>query len=223
MADAYAADVEDGPYNAHYERPNTIALLGDVAGRHVLELGCGSGPLTAWLVDHGATVSALDVSPEMLRLAADRVGRAASLRVADAAHPLPFLANSFDLVVGSLVLHYIEAWEPVLREVRRVLRPSGTAVFSTHHPTMDWLAPPPEDDFPTTSVTEVWEKGTGEFEVTFWRRPLTAMTDAIATAGFVVERLVEPEPAPDLAESHPGAYATLRASPRFLFFRLEPR
>ncbi|MFA5884036.1 MAG: class I SAM-dependent methyltransferase [Acidimicrobiia bacterium] len=57
-----------------------VSLLGDVAGCRVLEIGCGAGPLTAWLVDHGATVTAMDVSPEMLRLAQQRVGGSADFR-----------------------------------------------------------------------------------------------------------------------------------------------
>lgn len=53
MAAAYAEDSAGNAYNAHYERPATIALLGEVTARRVLEVGCGAGPLTAWLVDQG--------------------------------------------------------------------------------------------------------------------------------------------------------------------------
>ena len=52
--------------NSYYQRPATIALLGDVYGKQVLEVGCGSGPVTESLVDHGATVVACDVSAAML-------------------------------------------------------------------------------------------------------------------------------------------------------------
>ena len=52
--------------NSYYERPATIELLGSVYGKRVLEVGCGSGPLTEWLVDHGAAVVACDVSATML-------------------------------------------------------------------------------------------------------------------------------------------------------------
>ena len=54
MAAEYAADNAVSPYNAFYERPATMALLGKVAGLRVLEVGCGSGILTTWLVDQGA-------------------------------------------------------------------------------------------------------------------------------------------------------------------------
>ena len=71
-------------------------------------------------------------------------------------------------------------------------------------------------------MTETWHKGSGQFEVSFWRRPLTAMCEAIAAAGFVIERLVEPAPQPELARRDPAAYLAISTQPRFLFFRLQP-
>ncbi len=221
MAAAYAADGAESAYNAYYERPATVALIGEVAGRRVLEVGCGAGPLTEWLTENGAVVTAMDVSPRMLRFAEDRVGGRAAFVLADLHQPLCFAnTGGFDLVVASLVLHYVRDWEPVLREFRRVLTPDGVVVFSTHHPSMDWRLHSPDDYFAVKQVTEIWSKGSGNFEVTFWRRPLTAMTEAIASTGFVIERLVEPDPSPELEDRDPDAYEVMRTTPSFLFFRL---
>jgi SAM-dependent methyltransferase len=160
----------------------------------------------------------------MLERAKERVGGRATFRLADLSQPLAFAPDdSFDLVVASLVLHYIRDWEPVLTELRRVLKPDGAVVFSTHHPTLDWQGHSPDDYFALKQVTEVWTKGAREFEVTFWRRPLTAMTAAIASAGFVIERLTEPEALPELRDRDPRAWEMIRRAPRFLFFRLVPR
>ena len=74
--------------------------------------------------------------------------------------------------------------------------------------------------FAIKQVTERWHKGSGEFDVTFYRRPLTAMTHAICSSGFVIEQLVEPEPVPELRDRDPAAYEQIRTKPRFLFFRL---
>ncbi len=220
MAVDYAADNAESPYNAYYERPATISMLGDVTGRRVLEVGCGSGILTAWLVEQGASVTAFDVSEQMVALARNSVGGRARLLVADLGQPLVFAADrSFDLVVASLVLHYVEDWQRVFRELHRVLVPAGVVVFSTHHPTMDWEHSP-DDYFATKQVTERWHKGSREFAVTFYRRPLTAMTRAISSSGFVIEQLVEPEPIPELRERNPAAYERIRTTPRYLFFRL---
>jgi SAM-dependent methyltransferase len=223
MAEAYAADNLDSPFNAYYERPATQSLLGDVMGKRALEVGCGAGPLTEWLLDRGAVVTAMDISPAMVSLAQARVGNRARIRVGNLAEPLAFAADGdFDLVVASLVLHYLEDWETPLRELRRVLIPDGALVFSTHHPTMDAQIHSPDDYFATKQVTEVWTKGTGSFEVTFWRRPLTAMTESIHAAGFLIERLVEPMPRAELARRDPDSYKRVTTQPRFIFFRLKP-
>jgi len=221
FATEYAAKNETGPFNAYYERPAMIALLGDVAGLRVLEPGCGAGPLTRWLVDHGAIVKAFDASHAMVELARSRVGDRADFFVADLAEPLSFAPDGgFDLVVASLVLHYVEHWVPVLQEFRRVLAPGGSVVFSTHHPTQDATVFSPDDYFAIKLVTERWGYGPG-FDVTFWRRPLTAMTGAIAEAGFVISRLVEPEPVPELADVDPELFHRFKTQPQFLFFRLQ--
>lgn len=140
--------------------------------------------------------------------------------VADLGQPLSFAADhSFDLVVASLVLHYVKDWQHVFREFHRVLAPAGVVVFSTHHPSMDW-AHSPDDYFAIKQVTERWHKGSADFDVTFYRRPLTAMTHAIAAGGFVIEQLVEPIASPELHNRDPAVYEQIRTKPRYLFFRL---
>jgi ubiquinone/menaquinone biosynthesis C-methylase UbiE len=224
MGTAYRTTSDEGPFNAYYERPATIALIGEVTGKRVLEVGCGPGTLTSWLVDNGASVTAMDVSPEMVRLATERLGGRARILIADLADPLRFAADaSFDLVVASLVLHYLADWTAPLAEFHRVLSPDGAVVFSTHHPAMDWQLHSPDDYFKTMQVTETWHRDSQPFELTFWRRPLTAITAAISSAGFVIDRLVESAPLPSLQQRDSQAYDKIRTGPRFLFFRLVKR
>jgi ubiquinone/menaquinone biosynthesis C-methylase UbiE len=224
MGTTYRAASDEGPFNAYHERPGTIALIGDVTGQRVLEAGCGPGALTTWLVDSGARVTAIDVSPEMVRLATDRLGDRARILNADLAEPLDFAADaSADLVVASLVMHYLADWTGPLGEFYRVLRPDGAVVFSTHHPAMDWQQHSRDDYFKVMQVTETWHQGSQPYEVTFWRRPLTAITAAISSAGFLIDRLVEPAPLPSLQRHDPKAYDKLRTRPGFLFFRLVKR
>lgn len=69
MALDYSADNAESATNACYERPGTIDLLPDVNGLRVLDAGCGSGVLTEWLLDHGADVTSIDLSPVMADIA----------------------------------------------------------------------------------------------------------------------------------------------------------
>src|SRR5215472_10614175 len=134
FAEAYSAENEASLLNAYYERPAMLALAGDVAGRRILDAGCGSGPLSAALRDRGAIVTGFDKSAGMVELARRRLGDGADLQVADLGGPLPFPDGEFDDVIASLVLHYLEDWGPPLAELRRVLKPGGRVLVSVEHP-----------------------------------------------------------------------------------------
>jgi len=72
FAEEYSAGNEAGLINGYYTRPAVLDLAGDVAGRRILDAGCGSGPLSAALRDRGATVTGFDSSAKMLELAQGR-------------------------------------------------------------------------------------------------------------------------------------------------------
>jgi SAM-dependent methyltransferase len=134
FAGAYAASTETSLVNAYYERPAMLALAGDVAGRRILDAGCGAGPLFAALRDRGAIVTGIDKSAGMVGLARRRLGADADLQVAELGRPLPFPDDTFEDVTASLVLYYLEDWGPALAELRRVLKPGGRLIVSVDHP-----------------------------------------------------------------------------------------
>ena len=101
IAEAYSAENEANLVNAYYERPAMLALAGDVAGRRVLDAGCGAGPLFAALRDRGAIVTGFDKSAGMLEIARRRLGDDADLQVAELGSPLPFPDDTFDDVTAS--------------------------------------------------------------------------------------------------------------------------
>ena len=115
----------------HLERA-LLGLIGPVAGRRVLELGCGSGDLALLLARDGAMLTAVDVSPAMVALARARVARFAPAARADfltaAAEDTGLPAGSFDVVVGKWILHHVDTAR-VGAEIGRVLRPHGRAWF----------------------------------------------------------------------------------------------
>lgn len=222
FAEAYAEENAHGIANAYYERPAVLALAGDVAGRRVLDAGCGTGPLSAELRDRGALVTGIDSSAGMLALARQRLGDDVPLHVADLAGHLPFADGAFDDVVASLVLHYLEDWGPALAELRRVLGPGGRLIGSVDHPVVAYTHRDPRPDYSaTTSYTFDWTLGGRSIPMRLWRRPLQAMTDAFTAAGFRLTALNEPQPDPAARELFPEEFAELSTSPCFLFFVLE--
>ena len=124
----YAAPPADTAYPLEF----AYHLLGDVEGRSVVDFGCGSGANTALLTNRGAHVWAIDISQELLRLGRRRLavsGRdGGATFVAASAHDLPFPDNSIDVVFGMAILHHLDL-DLVSREVRRVLKPGGRAIF----------------------------------------------------------------------------------------------
>jgi SAM-dependent methyltransferase len=99
-------------------------------GRRVLELGCGTGEFTRRVASSGASIVALDLSPELLAKARARVGARESVWfIRGNAEILPFPCAHFDAVFGCSVLHHLNL-ETTLAEVQRVLRPGGRLTFS---------------------------------------------------------------------------------------------
>jgi len=222
FAEAYSAENENSLVNAYYERSAMLALAGDVAGRRILDAGCGSGPLFAALRDHGAVVTGIDASAGMLALARRRLGDDVALHMADLRDRLPFADGAFDDVVASLVLHYLEDWGSTLAELRRVLRPGGRLIASVDHPFVAYTIQDPRPDyFATTSYSFDWQLNGQSVPMRFWRKPLHAMTDAFTTAGFRLSVISEPQPDPAASELFPEGFHNLSTKPTFLFFVVE--
>ncbi|MBI3932195.1 MAG: methyltransferase domain-containing protein [Acidobacteria bacterium] len=99
-------------------------------GRRALELGCGTGVFLERVARSGADLHGLDLSPDLLARARERVAGTANVRLVQGnAEAMPFPDGSFDAVYGSSVLHHL-GLEAALREVHRVLRPGGRTVFT---------------------------------------------------------------------------------------------
>ncbi len=177
-------------------------LLGEVAGRRILEIGCGSAPCARWLRTAGADVVALDLSAGMLQHAAE-LNRATGLTVplvqADAG-ALPFIDGSMDLACSAFGgLPFVADVGAVLREIARVLRPGGRLVASVNHP-MRWPfpdSPDPEDlrivssYFDRTPYVEVDDAGRTVYVE--HHRTVGDWVRAVVRAGLVLEDLIEPE------------------------------
>lgn len=117
------------------EWPALRALLPDLRGLAVLDLGCGFGWFCRWARQQGAArVLGIDVSEKMLaRAAAATPDRAVTYTRADMER-LELPPESFDLVYSSLALHYVRNLEELVSVVHRALIARGSLVFSVEHP-----------------------------------------------------------------------------------------
>lgn len=220
LAAGYDREGDTKPSNAYLERPATLSLLPDVGGSAVLDAGCGAGHLAAELRDRGATVVGLDVSRAMLAYARDRAPEADFVR-ADLGRDLPFDDDSFDGVASSLAFHYVADWEPLFQELRRVLAPDGWVVCSVQHPHADFEEYGDARNYHEVErVSATWDAFGEEVKVSAYRRPLSAMLGPALSAGFRLDRLLEPTPTEEYRQADPERYEYEATRPNFLCLRL---
>lgn len=183
-------------------REEDAGLLGPVAGRDILEVGCGSAACGRWLAGQGARAVGLDLSAGMLAHAT--AGNAASgvalPLVQASADELPFATASFDAACSAFgAIPFVADSGAVFREVARVLRPGGRWVFAVTHP-MRWIFPddPGPDGltvsqsyFDRTPYVEVDEDGRATYVE--HHRTLGDFVRQLRDAGMVLRDLIEPE------------------------------
>jgi len=95
----------------------------------VLEIGCGVGYFTQEIVKSGAQVTAIDISPDLLDVAREKMKNDNVIFKVENAYNLSFSDNNFDTIVGSSILHHLEV-NKALSEFHRVLKPGGTLFFT---------------------------------------------------------------------------------------------
>lgn len=162
----------------------------------------------------------LAVSPKMVERARERVGDKARIEQADLGADLDrFDDADFDLVLGSLVLDYVRDVASVFRQFRRLLRPDGHLVFSVLHPLAAQLIFEPDDYFATEEVSSEWTGFGTPVAAPSCHRPLGEWTEALASAGFVIERMVEAKPTQEFRAQDPEQYEELSRRPSFLCVR----
>jgi ubiquinone/menaquinone biosynthesis C-methylase UbiE len=197
-------------------READAGLLGDIAGRNVLEVGCGAAQCSRWLAAHGARVVGVDLSGAMLAAAVSRTRRGGPALVQADARALPFAGASFDVACSAYgAVPFVADPERIMSEVARVLRPGGAWAFSVTHP-IRWAFP--DDPGPaglraTRSYFDrtpyVEQDAAGHVLYAEHHRTLGDRVADLVGAGFVLERLVEPV-WPDAAEHVWGGWSPLR-------------
>ncbi len=221
IAEVYAARIDTKAHNAYYERPATLSLLPEVKGKRVLDVGCGPGVYSEWLVGHGAEVVAFDANSKMVKLAKRRLGSRAHVLRANLEQPLDFLPKaSFDLVICPLVLDYVRDWDFVFRQLYQVLKSKGCLVFSIGHPFDDYDKYRQTSNYFNVELVKFTWKGFGKVvDMPFYRRPLSAVINPLLEAGFILDHILEPLPTPEFKDKEPEDYEKLMRSPGFMCIR----
>lgn len=195
------------------EWPAIRALLPDLAGRQVVDLGCGFGWFARWARAQGAaSVLGIDLSENMLaRARAETADPAIRYQRADL-ETLDLPPKAFDLAYSSLAFHYVKDFGRLAGTIFRSLRPGSALVFTIEHPIYmastrpGWLD---RDDggrvWPVDHYAVEGERRTDWFakDVLKYHRRLATTVNALIDAGFTIRRLVEWSPTPEELENQP--------------------
>ena len=183
-------------------RERDAHLLGEVAGRQILEVGCGAAMCSRWLLTQGARPVAFDVSAGMLshaRSGAAETGLEVPLVQADAEH-IPFRDATFDLAFTAFgAIQFVADSGRLMREVARVLRPGGRWIFATTHP-IRWSFPDDPGPAGLTATMPYWDRtpyvefaADGTPTYVEHHRTLGDRVREITAAGFRLVDLIEPQ------------------------------
>lgn len=224
MAEKYNEKIDYKPHNAYYDRPNTLQLLPDVNGKFILDAACGPGKYAEILLNKNAEVIGFDVSPKMIALAKKRNGNKGTFFVHDLSEPFTMLKNNtFDIVLCTLALHYIEDWNVTMKEFYRVLKEDGILVISIEHPFFDYLLFNSKKYFNIENAKYTWKDFGKPVEVNSFRRPLSECIMPLTNNGFYIDKLIEPKPTKDFELADPKHYKELNEFPAFMCIRAVKR
>jgi 2-polyprenyl-3-methyl-5-hydroxy-6-metoxy-1,4-benzoquinol methylase len=207
--------------NEAIEQPALRALLPDVAGARVVDLGCGDGQLSRELAGAGAaSVLGIDPSERMLTLAATRTTPGAVTYQQAFAEDVDLPAAGVDLVVSSLAFHYVADLGALIDRIAGWLRPGGLLVASMEHPV--------KTAAPELGVLDRYadegRRDTSWFVdgVVKYHRTVATVVAAVVDAGLVLERLVEPRPTAEALAARPDLEKHLRFPPLLLVRAARP-
>lgn len=224
LADRYSQMIDHKPHNAYYDRPNTLSLMGDVAGKTILDAACGPGKYAEILLGNGAIVTGVDLSPKMIECAKKRNPNKGKFFVHDLSEPFAMLENqSFDMILCALAMHYLEDWHPTVKEFHRLLKPGGSIVISIEHPFFEYNYFKSKEYFSVEPVKCTWNGFGEKIEINSYRRSLDYCLNAFTDNGFYIDKLLEPRPVAEFEALDPKHFRELNAFPAFLCLRVIKR
>jgi ubiquinone/menaquinone biosynthesis C-methylase UbiE len=193
-------------YNDFLEQPAMKDTLPDLKGKRVMDLGCGTGGMSKYCIEMGASaVVGVDISEKMISRALVENKDENITYVCSPIEDLSFQKEPFDLIVSSLAIHYIEDYESLIRKLHFFLKPGGLLIYSTEHPVVtarkdmkNWWQNA-EGDRLHWALDHYREEGKREQHwyvdgVIKYHRTIPTLVNGLTDHGFMLEKMLEPLP-----------------------------
>ena len=205
-------------YNRLVEQPTIRALLPDLAGKAVLDMGCGFGANCMDFVQRGAkNVVGIDVSQKMLDAACEENFHEKITYRRMGMEDIGGLDDCFDLVFSSMTVHYAADFDKLIRDVRCILADGGVFLFSQEHPinTASGGGARQISDYLIEGSREIEWLGQKSIR---YHRSFSHITNALIQEDFTIINVVEPMPTADAIEIAPR-FSTETHSPTSLIIK----
>jgi len=236
IAQDWTKFAEMNDYRNFFLIPHTIKLIGNIAGKSILDLGCGEGGYARILAKKGAKVTAIDGSTKLIEIAKEKAkqeGLSITFLVKNAKSLDGINDNYFDIALSAMSLMEVEDYENTIKEVWRVLKSDGEFFISTLHPCFtgkdirwqkgqngELLFVRVDNYFDKTPWEEFIDPKKFKNKVTFRHMPLQDLINPLLKHGFKLMKLYEPVPT---SEQKRLSYRIpkLARVPMFLFLKLK--
>jgi len=195
---------EGDPSRRYILNPVLFALVGNVAGRTILDAGCGTGYLCRLFAKQGAQVTGIEPASSLFAYATERE-KAAPLGVTYIQQDLSTYTQpqaAFDVVMANMVFMDIPDYQSAVQNCINVLKPGGLFVFSLLHPCFDEID---YSDFEKGYATKGFiriDEYLHEFFVQqkvgyYIHRPLSAYLNLVIESGCMICKIIEPTLTPE--------------------------
>ena len=223
-------------FNDCVETPILLAMLPDLKGKAILDIGCGMGQHARQYADMGAkSVLGIDISEKMLAYARVHNGGENITYRHMAMEELEAIDGCFDLVTSSLAFDYVEDFEGLMRAIHRRLKAGGELVFSMSHPIVTaWDGV--YDRYTRTQAGERLYANLRNYCVEgprkvdwvvkgyeCFHRTVSTLINALIRAGFTIGECQEAHVSQELRQQYPDLFGGTLHRPEFIFFRCEKR
>jgi 2-polyprenyl-3-methyl-5-hydroxy-6-metoxy-1,4-benzoquinol methylase len=193
---------DEGDFARQYLlNPALFALLGDVAGKHILDAGCGQGYLCRLLARRGAIVTGVEPAQQWYSYAVEREQQQplGITYLQEDLSSLPDMQDRFDCVVANMVFMDIPDYKAAMHNCIAALKSGGNFIFSLLHPCFE----EPASEWVKKGYVEVREylqEYTAPQNYAYlFHRPLSAYINFIIEEGCILRKMLEPQLSADIA------------------------